>query len=115
MKISIPVIALTAFLLLLGFFAASALYAQNVPAKLTFAAKNGNVTFDHTAHVKRANGDCAGCHDKLFKQDSKVALNYKAGMHRPAEAAKTSCGACHVAGGPAFESKANCAKCHIKG
>jgi c(7)-type cytochrome triheme protein len=84
------------------------------PEKLTFSAKNGNVTFDHAAHIKRANGDCKTCHDKLFKQDSKAALDFKAGLHKPAETAKTSCGACHTPGGAAFETKGNCAKCHIK-
>ena len=29
-------------------------------------------------------------------------------------AAKTSCAACHVAGGAAFETKGNCQKCHVK-
>ena len=58
------------------------------PEKLSFATKNGNVTFDHAAHVKRANGDCAACHDKLFKQDAKAPLNFKAGLHKTAEAAK---------------------------
>src|SRR5579871_2899662 len=88
---------------------------KKAPEKLTFTTKNGNVTFDHAAHVKRANGDCAGCHPKLFPQDSKAALNFKAGLHKTAEAAKTSCGACHTPGGTAFESKGNCAKCHVKG
>ena len=85
------------------------------PEKLSLATKNGNVTFDHAAHVKRANRDCAACHDKLFKQDAKAPLNFKAGLHKTAEAAKTSCGACHGPGGTAFESKGNCAKCHVKG
>lgn len=84
------------------------------PEKLTFTTKNGNVTFDHAAHVKRANGDCKVCHDKLFKQDAKAALNYKAGLHKTAEAGKTACGACHAPGGTSFESKGNCAKCHVK-
>jgi c(7)-type cytochrome triheme protein len=96
--------------LLLG---TTALLAQ-APAKMTFATKNGNVNFDHAAHVKRANGDCSSCHDKLFPKDGKAALNYKPAMHKTAEAQGTSCGACHHAGGAAFESKANCAKCHTK-
>jgi c(7)-type cytochrome triheme protein len=88
--------------------------AQEAPQKLTFTTKNGNVTFDHAAHVKRENGNCMACHDKLFKQD-KAPLNYKAGLHKTAEAQKTSCGGCHNPGGMAFESKGNCAKCHVKG
>ena len=95
----------------------SGLLAQDKkpPEKLTFTAKNGNVTFDHAAHVKRANGNCAACHPKLFPQDDKAALNFKAGVHKPAESAKTSCGACHTPGGAAFATTGNCAKCHMKG
>ncbi len=85
------------------------------PAKLTFAAKNGNVTFDHAAHIKREKNDCKACHDKLFQQSAAAPLNFKASMHRPAEAGKTSCGFCHRDSGPAFQSKGNCAKCHVKG
>jgi hypothetical protein len=36
-------------------------------------------------------------------------------MHKTAEANKTACAACHVAGGMAFASTGNCAKCHVKG
>ena len=54
------------------------------------------------------------CHDKLFKQDAKAPLNFKAAIHKTAEAEKTSCGACHHPGGTAFETKGNCAKCHVK-
>ena len=81
--------------------------------KLTFTAKNGNVTFNHAEHVKRA-GDCKFCHDKLWPQSNTAPLNFKAGMHKPAEAAKTSCATCHVAGGKAFATTGNCAKCHVK-
>ena len=87
---------------------------KKAPEKLTFTTKNGNVTFDHAAHLKRANGDCMVCHDKLFKQDAKAPLNFKAAIHKTAEAEKTSCGACHHPGGTAFETKGNCAKCHVK-
>ena len=83
------------------------------PLKLVFEAKMGNVTFDHAAHVKREKSDCKVCHDKLFPQE-KAPLNFKAGMHKPAEAAHTSCGACHAPGGAAFETKGNCNKCHVK-
>src|SRR5215467_8657262 len=87
---------------------------KKAPEKLTFMTKNGNVTFDHTAHIKRANGDCGACHEKLFNQDAKAPLNFKPNLHKTAEMDKTSCGACHRAGGAAFESKGNCAKCHMK-
>ncbi len=86
---------------------------EKAPDKLVFDSKMGNVTFNHAAHVMRAKGDCMTCHDKLFPQ-SKAPLNFKANMHKTAEDAKTSCGACHVAGGAAFEVKGNCAKCHVK-
>jgi c(7)-type cytochrome triheme protein len=101
----------------LGLLGTLGLLAQDkkAPEKLTFAAKNGDVTFNHAAHVKRANGDCKVCHDKLFKQDAKAALDFKPALHKTAEANKTSCGACHAAGATAFETKGNCAKCHVKG
>lgn len=87
---------------------------KKAPDKLTFNAKNGNVTYDHAAHAKRVKGDCKTCHEGLFKQDSKAPLNFKAGMHAPAVTAKTSCGHCHNPSGPAFDVKGNCAKCHVK-
>jgi c(7)-type cytochrome triheme protein len=87
--------------------------AQKPPEKVTFQSKMGAVTFDHAAHLKRANNDCKTCHDKLFPQ-SEAAINFKAGMHKPAESAKTSCGACHNPGGAAFASASNCKICHVK-
>ena len=87
---------------------------KKAPDKLVFKAKPGNVTFDHAAHVKRANNDCKACHDKLFQESSTAPLNYKAAMHKTAETAMASCGACHHAGGTAFEAKGNCSKCHVK-
>jgi c(7)-type cytochrome triheme protein len=85
------------------------------PAKLVFKSKMGDVPFDHAAHVKHAKGDCKTCHPKLWPQDANAPLNYKAAMHKTAEAQKTSCGTCHHPGGASFESKANCNKCHVKG
>ena len=85
------------------------------PAKLVFQARMGNVKYDHAAHSTRAKGNCKVCHDVLFKQSAQAPLNFKPGMHKPAEAAKTSCGFCHHAGGAAFETKGNCAKCHVRG
>ncbi|MDD5543103.1 MAG: cytochrome c3 family protein [Acidobacteriia bacterium] len=90
------------------------LLAQKAPDKLVFEAKTGKVTFDHAKHVAREKNNCKTCHDTLFPQ-KKAPLNFAAGMHKPAEAAKKSCGACHVAGGKAFPSAGNCAKCHVKG
>lgn len=77
-------------------------------------AKNGNVTFDHAAHVMRAKNDCSTCHPSLFPQDSKAPLNFKANIHKTAEKGMTSCGSCHREGGAAFETKGNCNKCHMK-
>lgn len=88
---------------------------KKAPEKLTFKAKPGDVTFNHTAHVKAAGGDCKVCHDKLWPQSATAPLNYKAAMHKTAEAKHTSCGFCHHAGGGSFESKGNCNRCHTKG
>ena len=102
-------IALVSFFLIVALVA----MAADAPKSLVFESKMGNVTFDHTKHVERAKNDCKACHDKLFPQ-SKAPLNYKAGMHKPAEKAMTSCAGCHHAGGQAFEAKGNCNKCHVK-
>ena len=83
------------------------------PEKIVFMAKTGDVTFNHQNHIQRAKGMCDTCHPKLFPQ-SREPINFKAGMHKPAETGKTSCGFCHHAGGAAFESKGYCAKCHKK-
>lgn len=84
------------------------------PEKLVFQSKMGNVTYDHAKHVEREKGDCKVCHPKLWPQDAKAPLNFKAAMHKPAEAKKTACAACHVKGGAAFASLGNCNKCHVK-
>jgi len=111
------VLLLTTFLL--ASLAAIALQAAGADAKkppeqLVFKTKMGNVTFHHAEHIKRVDGKCAVCHDKLFKQDATAPLGFKKGMHKPAEASKTSCGACHHQGGKAFPTKGNCKKCHVK-
>ena len=85
------------------------------PAKLVFEAKTGDVTYDHAAHAKREKGDCKVCHDQLWSQSAKAPLNYRAAMHKTAEAKHTSCGFCHHPGGKAFETKGSCSKCHVKG
>ena len=91
--------------------------ADKPPEKLVFATKMGNVTFQHAKHIEREKNDCTVCHPKLFQQSSKAPLNFKAAMHKTAEAGKTSCGACHNAGGAAFSTTGNCTnnKCHVKG
>jgi len=103
---------------LVSFLACGFLSAQEkkAPAKpIVFETKQGKVSFSHTAHEKSVKGGCAACHDKLFPQDAKAPLNFKAGVHKPAEQKGTSCGACHKPGGTSFETKGNCAKCHVKG
>ena len=104
----IPTLMATAGLMLFG-------QEKKPPEKLVFEAKPGKVTFDHAAHLKRGKGDCKVCHDKLFQQSKAAPLNFKANMHKTAEASETSCGFCHRAGGASFETKGNCAKCHVKG
>jgi c(7)-type cytochrome triheme protein len=92
------------------------LAADKPPEKLVFETKMGNVTFEHVKHQERVKGDCKICHEKLFPQ-SRAPIAYKAGMHKTAEANKTACAACHVAGGTAFVTAGNCSnsKCHVKG
>ena len=92
------------------------LAAEKPPQTIVFETKMGNVTFQHAKHIERAKNDCTTCHPKLFTQ-SRAPINYKGGMHKTAEANKTACGACHVAGGPAFSTAGNCSnsKCHVKG
>ena len=110
---------LFAYALLFTMIALTSMVAQDkkAPTKLVFAAKNGSVTYDHTAHAKREKNECKTCHPAPWPQDAKAPLNWKAAMHKTAETNKTSCGFCHRAGGPAFEAKGNCAnsKCHVKG
>lgn len=84
------------------------------PEKLVFPAKMGQVTYLHKKHADREKGDCKVCHDKLFPQSKTAPLNFKAAMHKTAEASKTSCAGCHVEGGKAFVTKGNCNKCHEK-
>jgi c(7)-type cytochrome triheme protein len=83
------------------------------PDNLVFQAKNGSVSFNHRKHVDAVKGDCRACHPTVFPQ-STAPLNYKANVHKTAEAAKKSCAVCHVGGGSAFLSNGNCGKCHVK-
>ena len=100
--------------LCLGLLATLALAADKTPPEeLVFESKMGNVTFQHAGHVAREGENCEACHDKLFPQ-SREPINFKTGMHKPAEEAKTSCAACHHEGGKSFASKGNCKNCHVK-
>jgi c(7)-type cytochrome triheme protein len=95
---------------------AGGLLAQKkAPEKpLVFAAKTGNVAFSHTTHLKHTKNDCKPCHPALWPEDAKAPLNFKAAMHKTAEAKKLSCAAagCHTPGGKTFASTGNCKKCH---
>ncbi len=112
MKRILTVAAMTAVVSVL---AAGIAWAEDKkpPQQIVFEAKPGAVTFDHAKHVAAAKNDCKTCHPGVFPQE-KAALDYKEGMHQKAEAAKTSCAACHRPDGPAFGTKGNCAKCHAK-
>jgi c(7)-type cytochrome triheme protein len=105
--------------LVAGFLVAAllAIAADKPPEKIVFETKMGNVTFQHVKHIEREKNDCTVCHPKLFQQSAKAPLNFKPAMHKTAEANKTSCGACHNAGGAAFSTTGNCTnnKCHVKG
>src|ERR1017187_8747945 len=96
---------------LLGLYAAAP-PPRRPPANLKFQARPGDVVFPHARHIQWAKGDCSVCHPKLFPSDAKAPLHWKEGMHKPAEANGTSCGACHREGGAAFETKGNCRRCH---
>ena len=81
------------------------------PVTLRFAAKPGEVLFLHYAHAKRESNKCSVCHPSVFTQNSHAPLNYR--EHAKAEAAKTSCGTCHRAGGKAFSGAIACSGvCH---
>jgi len=96
--------------------AAGGLFAEDkkAPEEIVYEAKPGNVTFPHAKHVEAVKNDCKTCHDALFQQAKGNLGDYKAGMHKKAEEAKTACGACHHEGGKSFPSKGNCNKCHVK-
>ncbi|MEK7406876.1 MAG: cytochrome c3 family protein [Acidobacteriota bacterium] len=115
MRLFIAFAATVALVLTLGPLGSQA-QEKKAQEKLIFESKMGNVTFLHVKHTEREKADCKVCHDKLFPQDAKAPLNFKLGMHKPAEAKKTGCTACHIAGGKAFAVTvtANCGKCHVK-
>lgn len=107
--------ALFALLFALACLTLVGLQAQEkeAPDTIVFESKMGNVTFDHAKHTERVKEDCTACHEKLFPQ-SRAPLKYAEKMHQVAEASKTSCAGCHVAGGTAFAAKGNCKTCHVK-
>lgn len=77
--------------------AAAPAQTKTPPSKLTFPAKNGAVTFDHAAHAKRANNDCAVCRPALFAENAKAPLKFRP-PHKAAEDKQLSCGFCHAPG-----------------
>jgi len=106
----------SALLVIVLAFSAFALLAQEKktpPKDFVFTAKTGNVTFSHASHVKAVKGECSTCHPAIFPQ-SRAPIEWKAGMHKPAETAHKSCGFCHHPGGQSFGVTGNCAKCHVK-
>jgi c(7)-type cytochrome triheme protein len=84
-----------------------------LPGELRYETSLGEALFDHVKHVDHAEGRCVDCHNQLFPMESDVELRYGEDMHRAAEAAKSSCAGCHVAGREAFASAENCSKCHV--
>jgi c(7)-type cytochrome triheme protein len=85
--------------------------SSSLPGKIDFNSAAGSVPFDHAQHLTRAKGECSACHDKYFPM-ARTDIRYKGDLHRPAEAARTSCAGCHVAGGTAFAAAGSCARCH---
>lgn len=110
--------AKVAIVLILSMFSISLVMAtaqdKSAPETIVFETRNGNVTFQHKAHMGREENKCETCHDAVFPKNTKAPLNYKPRLHKEAEANKTSCATCHVAEGKAFESKGNCSRCHEK-
>lgn len=85
--------------------------AAVLPGELRFDTSLGSAAFDHARHVNLAKGDCTACHNKLFPM-ARTDINYRAGLHRAAESARTSCAGCHAPFGTAFTSEGNCQRCH---
>ena len=82
--------------------ATPAIPATNPPHSLMFPSKSGDVTFNHAAHLKRQNGACTTCHNRLWPQSAKVQVKSSDG-----------CSTCHHADGKSFEMKGHCTRCHV--
>ncbi|HJV34930.1 cytochrome c3 family protein [Geomonas sp.] len=79
---------------------------KGAPRSVDYKVKNaGDVTFNHTAHVAKMNGDCHGCHNAkvITGKDGRVTM-------AEMEKGKT-CGACHN-DKKAFTVVGNCGRCH---
>ena len=94
------VIAAIAAIILAGSAEVTA-QSKKPPEKLVFRNKGGDVTFTHAAHIRREQGECAACHEKLWPQSAAEPLKNSDG-----------CKTCHEADGRAFEMKGNCVRCH---
>jgi c(7)-type cytochrome triheme protein len=106
------ILACTLICSLIGIAVMSA-ESKTPPAKVTFQAKPGPVTFDHAAHAKREKNVCKTCHTALFAQDAKEPVKFRP-PHKTDEEKKASCGFCHRTGGEAFASTGKCTTCHVK-
>jgi hypothetical protein len=81
-------------------FSAGVAAAADVPATITFEAKQGKVTFQHKAHQERLKGDCTKCHatkegGKIegFNKDKAHGLCKK--CHETEKKGPTKCTECH--------------------
>ncbi len=84
---------------------------SGIPSSPAIDTRLGPARFDHDKHIELSDNNCQACHNKIFPL-AKGLLGYKDNLHKTAEAASTSCGACHRPGGEAFGSENNCLKCH---
>jgi len=85
---------------------------SGIPEGESVATRLGDALFGHDKHVELLEGDCKACHNQIFPL-SKGMLGYADDLHRTAETAKTSCGACHAPEASAFPSQENCLRCHV--
>ncbi len=106
--------ALCAAFVIIGLSLATAGDPPKMQNTLVFTTKYGPVTFPHLDHARRVKGDCAVCHDAVFKMSLAVPLRYKGGVHSVAEKTRSSCAKCHAAKGMAFAPAGNCKRCHQK-
>ncbi len=84
-----------------------------LPGVMNFQTALGTATFDHAQHVRDSDGRCQDCHNSLFEMNRADLAFGGDDLHKAAEAAKSSCAGCHVAGGTSFAAENNCEKCHV--
>ena len=109
------ILALVAVGALLAF---GSMYAaeETPPADpLVYAAKTGDVSFDHTKHLAKVDNYCTVCHDSIFQQEKGNLGDFGKTMHKKAIQDSTACAHCHKKDGASFDMTAkNCKKCHVK-